>query len=35
MLIDKYIKQVAMKLTYTVPQHTILKPGEGHQILNQ
>ncbi len=35
MLIDKCIKQGAMKCTYTVPQHTILNHGEDQQILNQ
>ncbi len=35
MLIDKCIKQVAMRGTYTVTQHTILKHGEHQQILNK
>ncbi len=35
MLIDKCIKQVAMRCTCTVPQLPILNHGEDQQILNQ
>ncbi len=35
MLIDKCIKQDAMRCTYTVPQHMILNHGEDQHILNK